>query len=179
MKLAPEPLLSLQQLSPRPRKPSNSVFAASLFSYSYGLLFPQLLSFDNHLNCPGVVVYPLCPPCSDLRARFVVLLSRFCCCFSNLQPLGRSGLSFSSSRPLFSIACSLFSQNARGWGIPHDSAGHPGRALPSLRTSALSAPRRYLYAFRALPSAACTPSRLSTVDCRLPFHNAKIQTTPL
>jgi hypothetical protein len=33
---------------------ANSVFARPLFSYSYELLFPQVLSFDNHPNCPGV-----------------------------------------------------------------------------------------------------------------------------
>jgi len=29
-------------------------FVRPLFSYSYELLFPQALYFDNHLNCPGV-----------------------------------------------------------------------------------------------------------------------------
>jgi len=32
----------------------NLDFARPLFSYSYELLFPQALYFDNHLNCPGV-----------------------------------------------------------------------------------------------------------------------------
>ena len=36
--------------------------------------------------------------------------------FSNLQPLAVSCLSFGSSRPLFSIVCSLFFQNTRGVG---------------------------------------------------------------
>jgi hypothetical protein len=30
----------------------SRVFAAPLFSYSYELLFPQPLCFDNHLRCP-------------------------------------------------------------------------------------------------------------------------------
>src|SRR6266478_5692631 len=34
--------------------------------------------------------------------------------------------SFSDSRPLFSTACSLFSQNTGGWGIPNAPTGHPG-----------------------------------------------------
>ena len=38
--------------------------------------------------------------------------------FNALQPLKVSWLSFSDSRPLFSIACSLFLQNTGGWGIP-------------------------------------------------------------
>src|SRR5260221_12046803 len=38
--------------------------------------------------------------------------------FNALQPLKVSWLSFSDSRPLFSIACSLFLQFAGGWGIP-------------------------------------------------------------
>ena len=38
--------------------------------------------------------------------------------FNALQPLKVSWPSFSDSRPLFSIACSLFLQNTGGWGIP-------------------------------------------------------------
>ena len=38
----------------------------SLFSYSYELLLPQLLPFDNHTNRPGVTV-----PNSKLRSEAV------------------------------------------------------------------------------------------------------------
>lgn len=37
--------------------------------------------------------------------------------FSSLPPLEISCLSFSDRRPLFSMACSLFSQNTGEWGI--------------------------------------------------------------
>jgi hypothetical protein len=37
--------------------------------------------------------------------------------FSNLQPLGVSCLSFGTSRPLFSIVCSLFFQNTGVMGV--------------------------------------------------------------
>ncbi len=39
---------------------------------------------------------------------------------SSLPPLVFSCLSFSHSLPLFSIACSLFYKNTRGWGIPRN-----------------------------------------------------------
>ncbi len=35
----------------------NADFARPLFSYSYELLFPQALYFDNHPHCPGVWGY--------------------------------------------------------------------------------------------------------------------------
>ena len=45
MKLASEPLA--------PTKSSDSPKSASLFSYSYELRFPQPLSFESDLSCPG------------------------------------------------------------------------------------------------------------------------------
>ena len=40
---------------PRAVRDSSAVqIARPLFSWSYELLFPQALCFDNHLNCPGV-----------------------------------------------------------------------------------------------------------------------------
>jgi hypothetical protein len=40
--------------TPLLREPGPLFFAASLFSYSYELLFPQLPRFHNHPHCPGV-----------------------------------------------------------------------------------------------------------------------------
>ncbi len=36
------------------RDSSAAQIARPLFSWSYKLLFPQALCFDNHLNCPGI-----------------------------------------------------------------------------------------------------------------------------
>src|SRR5260370_33192706 len=82
-----------------------------LFSYSYELLFPQALYFDNHPNCPGV--YPSDLPRSDHSLGDSVaspVFSSICSLF------GLSLLSFSTSRSLFSTACSLFSQTTRVGG---------------------------------------------------------------
>ena len=54
MKLTLQPLLYPLPCSPRRIKSLNSPFVALLFSWSYKLLFPQPLSFDGHLRCPGV-----------------------------------------------------------------------------------------------------------------------------
>src|SRR5258708_3624977 len=45
----------------------NADFARPLFSYSYELLFPQALYFDNHPHCPGVWGYQ--PPKSTPHLR--------------------------------------------------------------------------------------------------------------
>src|ERR1700730_1308402 len=58
--------------------------------------------------------------------------------FNRLQPLELSCLSFCNSHPLFSIACSLFSQNTGG-GVP---PGQPS-TLPTLRLSDVQTGRRY------------------------------------
>src|ERR1700730_15072721 len=58
--------------------------------------------------------------------------------FNRLQPLELSCLSFCNSHPLFSIACSLFSQNTGG-GVP---PGQPS-TLPTLRLSDVLTGRRY------------------------------------
>jgi hypothetical protein len=45
----------------RPRVfPACPPWRTPLFSYSYELLFPQLLYFDNHPHCPGVASKPCC-----------------------------------------------------------------------------------------------------------------------
>jgi hypothetical protein len=97
----------------------HSLFVSPLFSYSYELLFPQLLYFDNHPHCPGVWGYK--PPillrtlclraaaCPDLVGVANPLFSGVCCLF----PV--SLRSFLHSLPLFSIVCSLFPENTRGW----------------------------------------------------------------
>src|SRR6267378_242211 len=70
----------------------HSLFVSPLFSYSYELLFPQPLYFDNHPHCPGVWGYK--PPislrtlclraaaCPDLVGVPNPLFSGICCLFS-------------------------------------------------------------------------------------------------
>jgi hypothetical protein len=98
----------------------HSLFVSPLFSYSYELLFPQPLYFDNDPHCPPVWGYK--PPislralclraaaCPDLVGVANPLLSGIC----RLFPV--SLRSFLHSLPLFSIVCSLFPENTRGWG---------------------------------------------------------------
>src|SRR5713226_1887664 len=74
-----------------------------------------------------------------------------------LQPLELSCLSFCNSCHLFSIACSLFSQNTRG-GIPPEGTNPRHR-------SEKSAPRRSVFGFRP-----------STVDCRPPSNSFPCRT---
>jgi hypothetical protein len=92
---------------------ANHRFSTLLFSASSELLFPQLLSFHNHLRCPlfFLSVHSVLRA-SPLRLR----LSLNSLVFSGLAPLLVSCLSFSHSSPLFSVACSLFSQNTGVWG---------------------------------------------------------------
>jgi hypothetical protein len=60
--------------------------------------------------------------------------------FSRLRALFLSLRSFAHSHRLFSVACSLFSQITRGWGIPNEPTGHPCVNLCALCVSALSFP---------------------------------------
>ena len=86
---------------------------------------PQRFATHFFLSTPGAVP----PRTADSSRSSQPLLSRCApslrgksCIFRSLRPLKRSCLSFSNSRPLFSIDCSLFSQNAGG-GIPLRSQG--------------------------------------------------------
>src|ERR1700688_3751863 len=66
-------------------------FADPLFSYSYELLFPQAVPFDNDPHCPGV--YPACSLVPNFSALcvalfpFVPVFSRTCTLFFSLGPL--------------------------------------------------------------------------------------------
>jgi hypothetical protein len=137
VKLASQPLVPTCPPFSCPEKSSSSLFISPLFSQPYELLFPQALCFDNHLNCPGVwgisALYLATRHSPLATSPFI---------FSSLQPLRRSCLSFSISRPLFSATSSLFLQNTGGGGT----------LLFSLRTSAsgacpdpVGAPLRYPY----------------------------------
>src|SRR5216684_4036007 len=123
MVVAPVPA-QIANLRPRPPAPTapplppstlHSLFVSPLSSYSYELLFPQPLYFDNDPHCPpGVGVQASQSP-SELCASAQLpapasnpLFSGVCCLF----PV--SLRSFLRSFPLFSIACSLFSQNTGG-----------------------------------------------------------------
>ena len=99
-------------------------FIAPLFSYSYKSLFPQPLSFHIHAKPPGCHPSPLLFRNSCLRVLCASVANPF---FSySCRLFGLSLQSFLRSFPLFSIACSLFSQNTGGMGIPDGAAGHPG-----------------------------------------------------
>jgi hypothetical protein len=148
--------------------------AHPLFSYSYELLFPQLLCFDNHLSCPAVY-YPSLHCGSDLSALsvrvfplwlttyfqqlaslfslFVAFLRPPLFVFRNLQPL------FQKCRGMASAG---FAWRILGWGYSL-----------SLRTSAPSASLRYPLAFTVAARATVTfDFQLSIVD--FPLHSAKI-----
>src|ERR1700720_3913749 len=107
----PPHLNSLPQ--PRPALPTaqrpHTTFLRPLFSYSYELLFPQLLYFDNDLNCPGVSP-PLRPPRSHSE-HSVLRFSRNRFAIRRLRTLILSCSFFPHSFPLFSMACALFAQN--------------------------------------------------------------------
>jgi len=108
---------------------STLFFVSPLFSYSYELLFPQPLYFDNHPHCSPVWAYK--PPiplrtlclgaaaCPDLVGVANPLFSGICCLF----PV--SLRSFLHSFPLFSIVCSLF-RKIPGVGYPECNYGTPG-----------------------------------------------------
>jgi hypothetical protein len=97
----------------------HSLFVSPLFSYSYELLFPQPLYFDNDPHCPpGVGVQASQSP-SELCASAPLpagvanpLLSGICRLFSALPPFV-----FNRLQPLFA--------KCRGWGIPNATTEHP------------------------------------------------------
>jgi hypothetical protein len=92
----------------------GAYFAAPLFSYSYELLLPQALYFDNDPHCPGGrgVTPSSVAPSSTCLCRNSPL-------FKHLQTLCFSLRSFPHSDRLFSITSALFSQNTRGGGAQH------------------------------------------------------------
>src|SRR5258708_4373327 len=83
---------------------------------------------------------------------------------SSLPPLCRSLRSFSHSVPLFSIACSLFSQNTGGWGTPGGPAqadivaGRAGEHPPPQRGPRKSERCRSEVKGKMRPSAWARPS---------------------
>jgi hypothetical protein len=106
-----------------PASPTNSFLCHT--SAKFGSPFPLSLADLSHNSSSK------CQPANSLRAL--------------VYPEPRreiSWLSFCISRPLFSMACGLFSQNTRGGGIPDGSAGYSGCAS-LCGTSAFSAPQRY------------------------------------
>ncbi len=105
-------------------------FVGPLFSYSYELLFPQPLCFDNDLNCPGGGPISLAPclcagACPDPVGAANPMFSEPCSLFVV------SLRSFLHSFPLFSRAWSLFCQNTRGGGLlrPFSPLVYPERPL--------------------------------------------------
>jgi hypothetical protein len=83
------------RISSNPRQHLQN--ARPLFSYSYGLLLPQLPCFEIHARCPGGGG----SLASATRALFI-----------------RSCASVQVSTPLFSCACALFCKNTReGVGV--------------------------------------------------------------
>jgi hypothetical protein len=182
VKLASQPLVPTCLPFSCAEKSSSSLFISPLFSQPYELLFPQALCFGNHLNCPGVW---------EISALYLA---------TRHSPLATS--------PLFSIACSLFGALASLFQspvlcfqqLPASFCKTPGVGgiLPlALRTSApgacpdpVGAPLRYSYIFgvfrygfglsiNQFTSHGADLFQLSTVDCRLPFHNAKIHSNSL
>jgi hypothetical protein len=112
----PEPFTSHSHESP------VTFLPAPLFSYSYELLFPQALCFDNHPHCPGGV---------GVGA-------------SSCLPTFLCGLCVSVANPFFSYYCELFgihkklnsfaikqiqtlSQKHGGYGIRRSSWQMPGQ----------------------------------------------------
>ncbi len=65
---------------------------------------------------------------------------------NSLAPLEISCLSFSDPHPFFSIACSLFSKNTGGWGIPRQL-----RVLRAVRHRTLSIFNSFLFISLQIP----------------------------
>jgi hypothetical protein len=111
--LVPSHTVVFRQTSLQRRLQSHH-FAAPLFSYSYELLFPQTLCFDNHPHCPGVGR-------SNSRTASVFLCA----------------LCVSVANPFFSYACSLFprSKKVNSFAINQIQTllrKHPGWGYPCL-----------------------------------------------
>jgi hypothetical protein len=116
--------------------PANNRFSTLLFSAASELLFPQLLSFHNHLRCPLVFSsasnFQVLRRHRSLQPANIQTFQRVnSFAIRSLRALVLSCLSFSHSSHLFSSACSLFSQNTGG------------RVGSLCESSALSAPQRY------------------------------------
>src|SRR5882762_9651332 len=105
-----------------------ALFVSPLFSYSYELLFPQLLYFVNHPHGPrvGVQTSNLSPNSVPPRR----CLPRPCrggksIVFRRLLPLFRLFALFSALPPfVFNRLQPLFAKY-RGWGIPNATTEHP------------------------------------------------------
>jgi hypothetical protein len=83
----------LSDLRRRNSRPSD--FARPLFSWSYELLFPQPLCFDNHLRCPMFSRFALCfSRHSSLAARHFSLLTPFLTCSCRLFVVAKKLNSF-------------------------------------------------------------------------------------
>ena len=179
---------------------SSSVLASPLFSQPYELLSPparrslgeQALCSDNHLNRPGVCCGgsprfylatrhpPLVYPERCLRRAISLAFSIACSLFG--APKKVNSFAIKQIQPLF--------PKHPGWGgYPPCLSRHSPFATRHLPSSAPSAPlypepRRVRYTpwtFPINPSTSQGASlfRLSTVDCRLPSHNAKIHSNSL
>jgi hypothetical protein len=118
------------------------LFAAPLFSWSYELLFPQPLSFQNYLRCPRSVGGALprnvpCSPLCSLRRR----LPRpgrggKSISFKHLRTLCLSLCSPKKSTPLPSTKSRLFDKNTRGGVFRADLRdARPGCTLGALEPS--------------------------------------------
>ena len=101
--------------------PQNARFLTPLYSNTSESIFSQPLSFHIHLNPPGVPPpHPLFTPgprkalCPRRTPRYAALANSSA--LNSLPPLFLSCPSFSPRHPLFSVVCSLFSQN-RGGGV--------------------------------------------------------------
>ena len=150
---------------------STLFFVSPLFSYSYELLFPQPLYFDNHPHCPGVWGYK--PPislrtlclraaaCPDLVGVANPLFSGICCLF----PV--SLRSFSALPPFVFNRLQPLSRKHPGVGYPPSSlqpqtfrdrrSDAPGPHESSPSTFVLRKLEPILYPQSYCP---CTPSQL-------------------
>ena len=86
---------------------------SSLFSYSYELLFPQALCFENNPHCPGV-----CPPASLFQS-FRLWVSVFLWQIDSFHTIADSLVSRKKSSALESRTSGLFCKNTRGGGGIH------------------------------------------------------------
>jgi hypothetical protein len=146
-------------------KVRTSRLAHPLFSYSYELLFPQRLCFDNHLSCPRVY-YPLCalwvrsqrPQCQGFPTLAHHVFSATCSLFFLSSSL------FCDLLSLFSGTCSLFSKNAGVWHPPVLLGGHSGGGI-RFPCEPPRPPR--LCVILWLSRSQREPQSLSTFNCRL------------
>ena len=85
------------------RNSRQSDFARPLFSWSYELLFPQPLCFDNHLRCP--IVFSALPPipASTANSAMKTLLTPFLTYYCKLYVVAkkRNSLAIKQIRTLY------------------------------------------------------------------------------